>query len=83
MNLWLAERQKLHEFFIYMLFLNVKLMLMSYKCTLLLRDKDQVFRKQRNKFSLQRLRKGYEPQGSVCSCELPNSEKDTMSMYIA
>lgn len=58
-------------------------MLMSYKCTLLLGDKDQVFRKQRNKFSLQRLRKGYEPRGSVCSCELLNSEKDTMSMYIA
>lgn len=83
MNLWLAERQKLHQFYIYMLFLNVKLVLTSYKCTLLLRDKDQVFRKQRNKFSLQRLRKGYEPRGSVCSCELLNSKKDTMSMYVA
>lgn len=54
MTLWLAEQQK--PIFIYMLVLNVKLM--SYKSTLLLGDKDQVFKRQSNKFSLQRLRSG-------------------------
>lgn len=79
---WTAETVLI---LIYMLVLNVKLMFISYKCTLLLGYKDQVFKRQSNDFLLQRLRSGHKAWALFAPVNfwIQTRQGDTMSIYIA